>query len=677
MVVNKKEIFNLLDGKESFPLDENTDFQTEVMIQKIKRIKKKGGIKNNYKNIEVLEDIHKAPAPGPSSAPTEKTSPYFGFSFNDIFPLFPPIREGMNAASEGTNKLFDNLEKMPGPFSDLSVPRTPTECMYEGGIKKEPESKFFEAIFGNNIKELAVFITMMYDFIHNKVFGGMAESFYNGLKDTKGENKHEKMNDVSIIKQQIIMLFCIFITTITVYNWFFLIYYTDMNDKRSVDNINEFIYHTKCGWFSPFFMFFFCGVVPFFENFNNFFIRRGDLINHYVKYDKVKHSNIKEIFKKENGEYIKYVMNSTTTTENEPDNLFVYDQTEYNYRNEIYNTLQLLSGGTYPPEHKGIGELGWLSKNMNGEPFLTNGLVFFLLYGFIFMGLYFFTPHFKNFIVDSLLDKYKNPLVAFVFVMTTIYILYYNNLIRTIFSGIINITQLNTKFWPIIFIIIIMFIFLFIICIIVVSFLGKISVSIIGFCFLIYFIYNSFPLDFIKAPFIYNLSNEDIFKDIYGEEVYNIFKSESDEMNEEMKKIPNETDKYLNKMNLKTAFYRRTHFIPIIAKIMEYINRKDEKKNYGDNEFMDMLKKISPFLFKNTTNIFLSIILFVLFIQSITQIKNTNVKVTLSIIQGIFFVFWSAFSIFGVGAFSYLEEGLKYQYFDAFFERGATNTVVT
>jgi hypothetical protein len=461
------------------------------------------------------------------------------------------------------------------------------------------------------------------------------------------------------------------ITSITVYNWFYLIYYTEKLNRRVDDHVDSFIYFAKCHAIGRFFfMFAFCAVVPFIENFNNFFIRRGQLITHYTKYDPSEHSTIGSLHffeKLADGTYKSILTQSMNSINN--DNLYISDQIEHDYRNELYNTLILITNGNTTITKVWI-ESGFLSKYIDSKGgilsnYLTKGNIFVWMYGFIIMILYSLTSTIKDFIIDSLRDNHNNKIVAAIFGITCIYIVYYNNLLRALFSLSINLTQINSA-WGLVAGLVLLFL-LFVGAMFLVIFLGKVSMPIIGVCFLLFLLYNAFPnpLELIKHLFINNKLKGNDFKKVYGEEVYEKFIAAKS-------KLDIETD-YDKKMEFKKEFYKTTHFIPIIAKIMEYIGREEEKEKKGENKkkymnFLFIFNYFSRFFFNNATNIFFSIILFSLFVQSMTQIKNVNVRISIVILQLIFLIFWFAFSLYGSGAATMLEEGLKYKFFEYFFE---------
>jgi hypothetical protein len=206
---------------------EKNDFQTEVMNQKIKKIKHKR-IKNNYKNIKVLQSIHDDQQ---------------------------PIQEG-----------FD-MNALGGTHVPLSGVRPITDDMYEGEVKDDNNNgNMFEGL--NIILEKSGdAIDSIYNFIYNGVFGNMAISIYNSLKDENSNELQEK-NDTEIIKQFIIIFVCLFITNRIVYRWYYLSIYHDTNNNFSKDYIKESLESLQSHWFLKYVMLLFCGNTNILNIFN-------------------------------------------------------------------------------------------------------------------------------------------------------------------------------------------------------------------------------------------------------------------------------------------------------------------------------------------------------------------------------------------------------------------------
>ena len=200
-----------LDEDENEKMSNNEDpFEPEIVVQKMKKIKRTKKKSNNYKNIEPLTNIYEQEYEIPDDTSTTPDKKKQG----------KVIREGLS--QNGIANFSEN-------------DYTGKDDIYEGGDAAHSPI--------NNISD---FINYCYNAVHSiplyialLIIEGI-EGLSSGISNiSKGHinisdniSINDKVNDQKVIARYIGWTFCIGISTYVIYNWFFIIAYK--NEKKEV-----------------------------------------------------------------------------------------------------------------------------------------------------------------------------------------------------------------------------------------------------------------------------------------------------------------------------------------------------------------------------------------------------------------------------------------------------------
>ena len=210
------------------------NFQTENMVHKIKTVHKKKK-KHNYKNIETLENIHD--------------------TYHDNDQESKPIVEGLAVLPVAT-------------FSEDDW--TKTDDIYEGGGKTSTPTKKLSA---------SDIITNMYDFVNN-LTTKTAETI---VKLLSGKTPNDA--DIPIVKKYVCWSLSIVAASIAVFNWVFLMFYKEYDQRVELYNISRESLH-NAGLINKFYALLdFLFDIPMFfpEKLQTVFVKDGpEFISNYV-----------------------------------------------------------------------------------------------------------------------------------------------------------------------------------------------------------------------------------------------------------------------------------------------------------------------------------------------------------------------------------------------------------
>ena len=189
-IIDKKPDLN-----RSFSNNNNADirdFQSENMIHKLKKIKKKK-MKNNYKKVKEL-DILTNDIPLPTDTDNtindKPSTATFQYIKNIIFNKNKPI-----------------IEKFE-------------EHEYEG-IEKQINTKVRQSV--NQNREDGNIISRIYNYINS--YNTYLAELLVGENDTYNKKSEAREKDIKLVRNSIVWLECAFISSIMVYNWYFAIYF--------------------------------------------------------------------------------------------------------------------------------------------------------------------------------------------------------------------------------------------------------------------------------------------------------------------------------------------------------------------------------------------------------------------------------------------------------------------
>ena len=171
---------------------DTSDFQTENMKHKIRAVHKKKKNKN-YKNIELLENIHES-----AVAPEEKK----------------PVVEGLAVLPIAT---FDENDWTEG------------DNIYEGGRSTAPAKKFSGADAVNYLFD-------QIDSGINKIAKGVV--YFSTLPNI-AKNATDAEHDTRIVKKYVIWGIALIFATISVYNWAFLMVYKTRGERVELFDISR------------------------------------------------------------------------------------------------------------------------------------------------------------------------------------------------------------------------------------------------------------------------------------------------------------------------------------------------------------------------------------------------------------------------------------------------------
>lgn len=169
----------------------NENFQIENMVYKLKKVKKKRRAEN-YKNIEPLENIHDADTNANVESKKDEK------------------KRGGKKIIEGY--MDPDLDKKENWYGDDTV---------------QDKGMFSESIVDKIIRYVN-FIYNFFDFILF-FFAKKVASFLNG-------STFNNEDDIKVIKRNIAWFFCILVSWITVFNWYFIMFYkTSYGEKISLN----------------------------------------------------------------------------------------------------------------------------------------------------------------------------------------------------------------------------------------------------------------------------------------------------------------------------------------------------------------------------------------------------------------------------------------------------------
>jgi len=183
------------DLNRSFSNNNNADirdFQSENMIHKLKKIKKKK-MKNNYKKVKELDILTNdipLPTDNDNTINHKPSTATFQYIKNIIFNKNKPI-----------------IEKFE-------------EHEYEG-IEKQINTKVRQSV--NKNREDGNIISRIYNYINS--YNTYLAELLVGENDTYNKKSEAREKDIKLVRNSIVWLECAFISSIMVYNWYFAIYF--------------------------------------------------------------------------------------------------------------------------------------------------------------------------------------------------------------------------------------------------------------------------------------------------------------------------------------------------------------------------------------------------------------------------------------------------------------------
>ena len=245
------------------------DFQTESMVHKLKTIKKKKKKQlNNFKNIEELQNIHEHHINNDNENDQQKQRPivegfqqyaYEKYSQHDIYKknCDPNLYDGCDSVNENKNNADDPRAKIIGAINKAfkfvdektySLADTIRKALsFEEFTKKQKIPPKWLRDLQSKSKEVS--------YQAGKIGKGISENERKKMQEADLKMKAyslgidpkdltpEKLNEIKftiqnegsdtmVLKKYMSWFLSIIVSCFAVYNWFFVMYYKDDNDKR-------------------------------------------------------------------------------------------------------------------------------------------------------------------------------------------------------------------------------------------------------------------------------------------------------------------------------------------------------------------------------------------------------------------------------------------------------------
>ena len=224
-----KENNNIVENLETIsknPVNNDENNETEIIIQKIKKINKK---KRNYKNIEELDNIYED-----TDIKSEKTK-----NIKKETEKEKNENENENVKKEKTENNVENIDN----FQDVNDNKTDNET--KEGFKEELSNKKCKK---NAISNIFNKIRSFIDKINRLLFGNVDKvviKIVTGMYDLGDKRAKSRDNDINVIKKQVYYILSIPIALWVTYNWFFITIYKQggakINTKLDLDSIEPFL----------------------------------------------------------------------------------------------------------------------------------------------------------------------------------------------------------------------------------------------------------------------------------------------------------------------------------------------------------------------------------------------------------------------------------------------------
>jgi len=227
---------NIVENLETIsenPVNNDENNETEIIIQKIKKINKKKK-HTNYKNIEELDNIYEEPTEEIKNEKTknEKTKSEKTKSEKT---------KSENTKNEKTKS--EKTEENKDNFEDITENLTENET--KEGFKEELSNKKCKK---NAISNIFRKIRSFIDNINKKIFGKIDKivlKIVTAMYDLGDKNAKSRKNDINVIKKQVYYILSIPIALWVTYNWFFITIYKQggakINTKIELDSIESFL----------------------------------------------------------------------------------------------------------------------------------------------------------------------------------------------------------------------------------------------------------------------------------------------------------------------------------------------------------------------------------------------------------------------------------------------------
>jgi hypothetical protein len=183
------------DLNRSFSNNNNADirdFQSENMIHKLKKIKKKK-MKNNYKKVKELDILTNdipLPTDNDNTINHKPSTATFQYIKNLIFNRDKPIIEKFEEDD------YEGIEKPRNTKSRQLINKTPED--------------------GNIISRIYKYINFYNTYLAELLVGE---------NETYNKKSEAREKDIKLVRNSIVWLECAFISSIMVYNWYFAIYF--------------------------------------------------------------------------------------------------------------------------------------------------------------------------------------------------------------------------------------------------------------------------------------------------------------------------------------------------------------------------------------------------------------------------------------------------------------------